>query len=81
MQELGIAAQVEALPPQLPRGFDNLEQAMEQISRRLYLTEGSTQKAQLASILLERLEVVEGTFYIRDAQLVESALVSWQPQR
>ena len=81
LQELGIAAQVEALPPQLPRGFDNLEQAMEQISRRLYLTEGSTQKAQLASILLERLEVVEGTFYIRDAQLVESALVSWQPQR
>jgi hypothetical protein len=79
LNELGIAAQIKMLPPQRPRGFDSLEQAMDQLSRRLYLAEGSAQKAQLTSILPERLEVVDGTFYIRDAQLVEPALVSWQP--
>jgi hypothetical protein len=79
LHELGIEAQIEMLFPQPPRCFDSLEQVIDQLSRRLYLAEGSLKKARLTSILPERLEVVDGTFYIRDAQLVRPALVSWQP--
>jgi hypothetical protein len=81
LHEVGIAAQIEMLPKQPPRGFDSLEEAMDQLSRRLYLAESSAKKARLTSILPERLEQIDGTFYIRDAQLVQPALVSWQPSR
>ncbi len=81
LHEVGIAAQIEMLPKQPPRGFDSLEEAMDQLSRRLYLAESSAKKSRLTSILPERLEQIDGTFYIRDAQLVQPALVSWQPSR
>ena len=45
LSELDIDAQVEILPPQEPRGFDNREQALEQLNRRLYLAPDSSQMA------------------------------------
>lgn len=79
LHELGITAQVEMLPPQPPRGFDSLEQAIDQLTRRLYLAEGSAKKAKLTSILPERLEEANGSFQIRDAEPLQPALVSWRP--
>lgn len=79
LRELDIAAQIEMLDPQAARGFDSLEQAVNQLSSRLYLAEGSDKKARLDNISPERLEEVDGTFRIRGAQPMEPALVSWQP--
>jgi hypothetical protein len=79
LQELGIPAQVELLAPQPARGFDSLEQAVEQLASRLYLAEGSDKKARLASILPQRLAEMDGTWQIRGARPMEPALVSWSP--
>jgi 2-polyprenyl-3-methyl-5-hydroxy-6-metoxy-1,4-benzoquinol methylase len=78
LEELGIAHQVELLAPQPPWGFDSLEQAIEKLARRLYLAPGSPKKARLMEMLPEKLEQVEGLFRIRDAQLMEPALVWWR---
>jgi hypothetical protein len=66
------------LAPQPPWGFDSLEQAIEELARRLYLAPGSPKKARLMEMLPEKLEQVEGLFRIRDAQLMEPALVWWR---
>ena len=67
------------LPPQGPRGFDNPEQALEQLSRRLYLAPGSRQLAELESMLPDLLQDVEGTLVIRGSQPLEPGLVIWRP--
>jgi SAM-dependent methyltransferase len=79
LKELGIDAQVEMLSPPPLRGFDSLEQATEELSRRLYLPPGSAKKARLMEMLPEQLEQVEGVFRIRVAQPLEPALVWWRP--
>jgi SAM-dependent methyltransferase len=78
LEELGIDHQIEMLPPPPFRGFDSLEQAAEELGRRLYLPPGSARKARLMEMLPEKLEQVEGRFRIRDAQPMEPALVWWQ---
>ncbi len=80
LEELGIDAQIEMLPPPPSRGFDSLEQATEELSRRLYLAHGSAKKGKLIEILPEKLEQVEGIFRIRDAQPMEPALVWWRSE-
>lgn len=80
LAELGIAAQIEMLLPQPARGFDSLEEAEEQLARRLYLPEDSDKKARLISILPERLEEdQDGTFRIRGTEPLRPALISWSP--
>ena len=79
LRELGIEAQTEALPPQQPRGYDSLEEARNQLSRRLYLKPGDPKTAQLEQMLPECLEEVDGILQIRGAGRVESALVKWHP--
>ena len=79
LAELNIESQVEILPPQQPRGFDDIEQALEQLSRRLYLAPGSRQTAELESMLSDLLEEVEGTLVIRGSQPLEPGLVIWRP--
>jgi hypothetical protein len=69
------------LPPQPARGFDSLEQAVEQLASRLYLAEGSDKKARLVSILQGRLEEIDRTWRIRGAQSLQPGLVSWRPQQ
>lgn len=78
LEELGIAHQVEMLAPQPPWGFGSLEQAIDELARRLYLAPGSAQKARLMEMLPEKLEQVEGVFRIRGAPPMEPALVWWQ---
>ena len=81
LQELDIPAQIEMLPPQPARGFDSLEQAIDQLASRLYLGEGSDKKARLVSILQGRLEEIDRTWRIRGAQSLQPGLVSWRPQQ
>ncbi|MDH3599035.1 MAG: hypothetical protein OEU26_05275, partial [Candidatus Tectomicrobia bacterium] len=79
LDELGIEVQTEEISPQPPRGFDSLEEALQQLSRRLYLKPDTPKRARLEQILPERLEEVGGVFQIRDAGLVRTALVEWRP--
>ncbi len=79
LEELGINHQVDLMPPQSPRGFDNLEDAISQLSRRLYVAEGSAQAHRLEQVLPGLLTEEEGALHIRDSQPLRPALVSWQP--
>jgi hypothetical protein len=79
LDELGIVAQTEELPPQPPRGFDSLDKAFQQLSRRLYLKPDTPEWTRLEQILPQMLEEVEGVFQIRGAGLVRTALVAWHP--
>ena len=79
LRELEIEAQAEALPPQQPRGFDSLEDALEQLSRRLYLKPNSSKKSRLEHMLPDVLEEVDGRFQIRSAGLIRTELIWWQP--
>ena len=79
LRELGIDAETEMLPPQPPRGYDSPQQAMDQLSRRLYLQPDSHKRSVLEKILPELLEEVDGAFRIKGAQPLEPALVRWRP--
>jgi len=80
LSELEIDAQVEILPPQEPRGFDDRQQALEQLGRRLYLAPDSQEMADLESMLPDLLEEVEGALVIRGSQPLEPGLVIWRPK-
>ncbi len=79
LSELGVEAQQEMLPPQPPRGFDSLQQAMEQLARRLYLKPGTQKMGLLESTLPDLLEEVNGVFTIRGARPLGPGLVCWHP--
>lgn len=79
LQELEINCQVDPLPPQPPRGFDSLEEALTQLSRRLYLAEGSPEAHRLEQALPSLLVEEEGVFRIKDSEPLRPALVWWHP--
>ena len=79
LEELEISYQVDLMPPQPARGFDTLEQAITQLSRRLYLADGSPEADRLERILPGLLMEEEGVFRIKDSQPLRPALVSWHP--
>ena len=79
LRELGIAAHVEMLGSQQHRTFDSLQQALEQLSGRLYLAPGSPKRIQLEGVLPEMLEEEDGAFRIRGASPLELVLVWWRP--
>ena len=79
--ELNIAAKVDMLPPQPPRGFDSIEQAMEQLSRRLFLRPETEKLKVLEEILPELMQKAEdGVYRIKGALPQQTALVWWNPQ-
>lgn len=80
LEELGIDFKVRMLPAQPPRGFDTLEDAVSQLSRRLYVAEGSPEEQRLELVLPGLLSEEEGVFRFRDSQPLRPALVSWQPK-
>lgn len=80
LSQLGIEASVEMLP-QLPhRGFDDREQALEQLTGRLYLAPGSSQLAKLEEILPDLLQETDNGFIIKGSQQLQPGLVSWRPE-
>lgn len=77
LRELGIEAREEPLPAQPARGFDNLEQALDQVSQRLYLGEDDLKRVTLAGMLPQELEETDGVFRIRDAVPLQPWLFRW----
>ena len=79
LTELEIDAQIDLLPPQAPRGFDTREDALQQLSRRLYLTDSSPEANRLEQLLPDLLIEEDGVFRIKDAEPLYPAIVSWHP--
>lgn len=77
LRELGIDAQEEALPVQPAGGFDSLEQALDKLSQRLFLGEGSAKREILANLLPQELEELDGAFRIRGAVPLQPWLIRW----
>ena len=80
LSQLGIEANVEMLAAQPHRGFDDREQALEQLTRRLYLAPGSSQLAKLEEILPDVLQETDSGFIIKGSQALQPGLVSWHPK-
>ena len=80
LTELGIEAHVDLLRSQPFMGFDDYQQALEQLGRRLYLAPGSRQMAAFESMLPDLLEEVDGRFVIAGNGPREVGLVRWQPK-
>ena len=80
LTQLGIEFHVDMLPPQPLRGFDDYQQAIEQLIRRLYLTPGTPQMASLESALPDLLEESDGSLIIRGSEPLEPALIWWRPE-
>ena len=79
LRELRIEGEMEDLPPQDPAGFNNLEEAWNQLRGRLFLTEGSPKDRLLGQVLAEELEEFEGDMRLRGSPPMEPVLVSWKP--
>ena len=79
LQELGIDARLEMLPPQSARGFDSPEQALAQLARRLFLSETDPKRRFLEGILPELLEEKGGVYRIHGAEPLKPTLLSWRP--
>ena len=79
LRELRIEGEMEDLPPQAPSGFDNLEEAWNQLRGRLFLTEGSSKDRLLGQVLAEELEEFEEGMRLRGSPPMEPVLVSWKP--
>ena len=79
LEELEITYQVDLMPRQAPRGFGSVEDAVSQLSRRLYVSDASPQAQRLEQVLPSLLSEEEGVLRFRDSQPLRPALVSWQP--
>ncbi len=77
LRDLGIKARQEPLTAQPARGFDSLEQALNQLSQRLYLGEDDPKRDMLARILPQELEESGGVFRIRGAVPLQPWLFRW----
>ena len=80
LQELDISYHVAALPSHLSGSFESPQQALEQLSERLYLPPGSEKRSALAEMLPELLEERDGTFAICGAPTMEPNVVWWKPK-
>ena len=79
LEEMGIAAKVEMLPPQPQRGYESRERSLEQLGFRLFLAPGSDKWAQLEGMLPDLLEEDDGALKLRDAPSMEPGMVRWRP--
>ena len=75
LNELGITYRLETLPPQPARGFDSREQALEQLTRRLYAEGDPEKEARLRQALADGLEEEEGAFRIRGSAPLQPTVV------
>ena len=75
LRELHIDSQEEALPAQPPRGFDSPDQALEQISLRLYLGQDDPKRDVLGRILEHELNQSDGAFQIKGAVPLQPWLI------
>ena len=79
LAELGVQPSLDHMEPGDRMGFESLEQALEQLSGRLYVELGSPAASRLEAILPDMLEEVNGRWIIRDAEPLHQVIVSWRP--
>lgn len=77
--QLGIEPEIEVVHTERNRGFENLDAAKEQLSRRLYLTPDSAEMERLEALLPQVLEEKDGFFTIKGATPLEPRVISWRP--
>ena len=58
-----------------------MEDALNQLTRRLYVAAGSPQAVRLEAVLPEVLEERDGVYQFKDAQRLIPTIVSWEPRR
>ena len=80
LSQLGVDFHLDMLPTQPPRGFDDHQQALEQLSDRLYLVAGTPQMARLEALLPDLLEEIDDVLAIRGSQPLKPGLVWWYPK-
>jgi SAM-dependent methyltransferase len=79
LTEMGVRPTVSALPAQRAPGFDTLDDAKTQLTRRLFVAPGSVQMERLESALAGLLEEQDGTYRVRGARPMIPNVVSWRP--
>ena len=80
LDEMGIAYQIEELPPDPARGFDSEEEAREMIASRLYVAPGSEAAAKLSATLDDSLQLEDdGIWRIKGSNPLQTCIVSWTP--
>ena len=75
LAELGVSYHLETLPPQPARGFGSREQALEQLTRRLYAEGDAEKQARLRQALADGLEEDGGSFHIRGSAPLQPVIV------
>ena len=80
LKALDIDARVDMLPSQPQRGFENVQQARDQLAERLFLASGGDKIRRLEKLLPDVLEESDGLFRIRNVEPLAPGLVSW-PRR
>ena len=80
LNQLEIKPEVQVIHTGGSRGFDSFAAAKEQISRRLYVDEGTPEMERLGPILAMVLEETDGVFTISDSIPLEPHVVSWRPK-
>ncbi len=79
LADLSIRPSLDHMEPGDRMGFDSVEQALEQLSGRLYVELGSPAAGRLEAVLPGMLEEVNGRWMIRDAEPLHQVIVSWRP--
>ena len=80
LDELGIAYEVDELPPNPASGFDSEEEAREKIASRLYVAPGSEADAKLSAVLDDSLQREDdGIWRIKGSNPLQICIVSWVP--
>ena len=80
LEEMGIEPILHSLPSHLLGGFDKPEDALEQLTRRLFLDSNGAKRRVLETVLPGLLEEVDGTYRTRGTQPLEPAVISWKPR-
>ena len=79
LDEMGIVFREDPLPAPAARGYESQQQALEQISQRLYLAENDPKREKLRRFLTGELEESDGVFRIKGARSLQPVLISWTP--
>ena len=78
--EMGMDARFDSLPSHPSRGFDSVEDAVGQLTARLYLDPGGEKQKLLEEKLPGLLVEDDGVFRIRGAPELTPMVVSWTPR-
>ena len=79
LEETGIEPILHWLPSHLLGGFNSPEDAIEQLTRRLFLDPNGAKRRVLETVLPGLLEEIDGTYRPRGSQPLEPAVISWKP--